>query len=69
MVRSAAAIGAGCLPNAAADVNVKSQGPVEVMNVKVEGLPAKTEFDFFVIQVPNAPFGLSWYQGDIEDHR
>ena len=66
MVRSAGAAAIGCLPNAAADVTVKSQGPVEVMNVKVEGLPAKTEFDFFVIQVPNSPFGLSWYQGDIE---
>src|SRR5207249_11374360 len=30
------------------------------------GLPAHTNFDFFVIQVPNPPFGLSWYQGDIE---
>ncbi len=34
--------------------------------VRAEGLPANTEFDFFVIQVPNTPFGLSWYQGDIE---
>jgi hypothetical protein len=66
MVRSAGAVGAGCLPNAAANVSVKSQGAVEVMNVKLEGMPAKTDFDFFVIQVPNAPFGLSWYQGDIE---
>jgi hypothetical protein len=36
------------------------------MNVEVEGLPPNTDFDFFVIQVPNAPFGLSWYQGDIQ---
>ena len=66
MMRSAAAANAGCLPDAQADVEIESQGPVEVMKVKVEGLPAKTDFDFFVIQVPNAPFGLSWYQGDIE---
>jgi len=32
----------------------------------VQGLPANTDFDFFVIQTPNAPFGVSWYQGDIE---
>jgi len=32
----------------------------------VRGLPANTDFDFFVIQVPNKPFGMSWYQGDIE---
>jgi hypothetical protein len=36
------------------------------MRVKVKGLPPNTDFDFFVIQVPNAPFGLSWYQGDVE---
>jgi len=66
MVRSAAATNAGCLPNAAADVEVKSLGPVEKMRVRVKGLPAHTDFDFFVIQVPNAPFGMSWYQGDIE---
>jgi hypothetical protein len=30
------------------------------------GLPPKTGFDFFVIQVPKAPFGLAWYQGDVE---
>jgi hypothetical protein len=66
MVRSTAAEGAGCLPHASARVVVNSTGPVEVMTVRVRGLPANTEFDFFVIQVPNAPFGLSWYQGDIE---
>jgi hypothetical protein len=36
------------------------------MDVTVQGLPANKEFDFFVIQVPKAPFGVSWYQGDIE---
>jgi hypothetical protein len=30
------------------------------------GLPPNTGFDFFVIQVPNAPFGVSWYQGDVD---
>lgn len=55
-----------CLPNASGKVTVHSLGPVEKMHVEVSGLPPKTEFDFFVIQVPNAPFGLSWYQGDIE---
>jgi len=66
MVRSAAAVATGCLPNASAHVVIDSDGPTETMYVKVRGLPANTNFDFFVIQVPNAPFGLSWYQGDIE---
>jgi hypothetical protein len=26
----------------------------------------QTDFDFFVIQQPNAPFGMAWYQADIE---
>ncbi|SEI28552.1 hypothetical protein [Paraburkholderia hospita] len=66
MVRSAAVVKAGCLPNAKAKVKIESEGAVEHMRVKVEGLPPNTDFDFFVIQVPNPPFGLSWYQGDIE---
>jgi hypothetical protein len=39
------------------------------MEVFVQGLPPNTDFDFFVIQVPNKPFGLAWYQGDIETNR
>jgi hypothetical protein len=39
------------------------------MEVSVQGLPPNTEFDFFVIQVPKAPFGVSWYQGDIENDK
>lgn len=66
MIRSAAADGAHCLPNAGAEVTDQSNGPVETLTVNVHGLPANTDFDFFVIQVPNGPFGLAWYQGDIE---
>ena len=55
-----------CLPKAIGYVTVTSLGPVENMHVEVRGLPPKTNFDFFVIQVPDKPFGLSWYQGDIE---
>jgi hypothetical protein len=66
MVRSSGAIAANCIPNAHADVRVASVGPVEVMTVDIGGLPPNTDFDLFVIQIPNAPFGLAWYQGDIE---
>jgi hypothetical protein len=58
-----------CLPNAVARVEVKTKDGVEEMKVKVAGLPANTGFDFFVIQAPTAPFGLSWYQGDIQTNR
>lgn len=55
-----------CVPNASATVRVVPLGPVELMDVTVQGLPPKSDFDFFVLQVPKAPFGVSWYQGDIE---
>jgi hypothetical protein len=55
-----------CLPNASAKVTITPAGAVEFMDVTVQGLPANKEFDFFVIQVPKAPFGVAWYQGDIE---
>jgi hypothetical protein len=35
------------------------------MHVEVTGLSANTDFDLFIIQVPAAPFGLSWYMGDM----
>jgi hypothetical protein len=40
---------------------IESVGPVEIMDVIVEGLPPNTDLDFFVVQIPNAGFGLSWY--------
>jgi hypothetical protein len=64
--RSPGIVRDGCLPHASGKVRVTAQGPVEVMDVELEGLPANIELDAFVIQVPNAPFGMSWYQGDIE---
>ena len=57
---------AKCLPHATARVTVTNTGGNDTMVVQVAGLPPNDGFDFFVIQVPNAPFGLSWYQGDIE---
>lgn len=64
-----AVLGKSCAPYAKGKVKVTTLGNVEVMDVKVEGLPKNTEYDVFVIQVPNFPFGLSWYQGDIQTNR
>ncbi len=65
MVRSAASVKANCLHGAEAHVTITSQGPVETMKVWASHLPKNTDFDLFVTQVPNAPFGVSWYQGDL----
>jgi hypothetical protein len=43
-----------CLAEAKGHVQIRSVGPVEVMDVDVSGLPPKTEFDLFVIQVQKA---------------
>jgi hypothetical protein len=66
MVRSANAEQINCLAGVTAQVTITPRGAVETMRIKADGLPANTDFDTFVIQVPNAPFGLSWYQGDLE---
>jgi len=63
--RSSAAAAAGCLPNAGGTVTINSFGPVESLHVKAFGLRPNTHFDLFVIQLPDDPFGLAWYQGDI----
>jgi hypothetical protein len=55
-----------CLPNAGAKVRIISTGTAEDMYIEATGLPPNTDFDFFVIQVPKSPFGLAWYQGDVE---
>src|SRR5437773_5380223 len=57
---------ASCLPNAKAHVIIKRNGATENLHVRATGLPPNTGFDLFVIQVPTAPFGFSWYQGDIQ---
>src|ERR1041385_7853689 len=54
-----------CVPDASATVSIRPAGQVEIMDVSVRGLPADTDFNLFVIQVPKAPFGVAWYQGDI----
>jgi hypothetical protein len=69
MVRSATAVTARCLNGADAFVTIRSVGPVEIMKVSAFHLPRNTDFDLFVIQVPNAPFGIGWYQGDLNSNR
>ena len=66
MVRSSAAKAANCLPKAEAEVKVTELGPIEIMDVEVERLAPKTTYSFFVLQVPDSPFGVSWYNGEIE---
>ncbi|MEO5744149.1 MAG: hypothetical protein ABIQ53_06095, partial [Terracoccus sp.] len=68
MQRSPGIVAARCLPQAKAKVTVTHDGQVERMRIQAWGLAKNTDFDTFVIQVPNAPFGVSWYQGDLESN-
>ena len=58
-----------CLPHARGNVTITPQGENDKMVVHVAGLPRNSEFDLFVIQVPDKPFGVSWYQSDIDTGR
>ena len=58
--------GATCLAyDASGSVTISDLGSVQNMHVEVFHLPANQEFDLFVIQVPNKPFGLARYQADV----
>ena len=54
-----------CLPHAGGEVTIVPQGLNDLMVVSIHGMPANSDFDLFVIQQPNKPFGVSWYQTDI----
>ena len=62
---SSAAISA-CLPKARGNVTITPGALNDTMRVSLHGMPANTGFDLFVIQQPTAPFGVSWYQSDIQ---
>jgi len=68
VLRSAGSVAAGCLPDARATVSITLGEPADTMVINAHGLPHNTGFDVFIIQVPNAPFGLSWYQGDLHSN-
>jgi hypothetical protein len=57
---------AACLPNAGGHVTITTGKLNDTMKVNLHGMPANTGFDLFVIQQPTAPFGISWYQSDIQ---
>ena len=65
LVPSSPAISA-CLPKASGHATITTGKLNDVMKVTVSGMPAGIGFDLFVIQQPAAPFGVSWYQSDVQ---
>jgi hypothetical protein len=67
MLRSQTAVANDCLEGARAHVDVKTTvTDQQIMDVTVANAPKNTEFEVFVTQQANAPFGLSWYQADFD---
>jgi hypothetical protein len=65
MVRSKVAVDDNCLKGAKAQVDVRTTATdQQVLDVSVNHAPKNTEFELFVTQQPNDPFGISWYQAD-----
>jgi hypothetical protein len=63
----ARAAGATCLAsNARARVTVSDLGPVQNLHIEMFGLTPNNTFTLFITQHGARPFGLSWYQGEIE---
>ena len=56
---------AKCLPHAHGVAWIIPGSLNDVMKVTLYGMPKNSDFDLFVIQTPNKPFGVSWYQSDI----
>jgi len=54
-----------CVPHAAGHVKITTGKLNDTMTVWVSGFPKNIGFDLFVIQTPNKPFGISWYQSDL----
>jgi hypothetical protein len=54
-----------CLPHAGGRVTITTGSLNDTMKVSLHGLPKNSGFDLFVIQQPNKPFGISWYQSDV----
>jgi hypothetical protein len=58
-----------CLPHIGGNVTITPGDLNDTMTVSVHGLPANTGLDLFVIQEPLKPFGVSWYQTDVQAGR
>jgi hypothetical protein len=67
MVRSQTAVANDCLEGARAHVDVTTTPTdQQIMDVTVANAPKNTEFEVFITQQANAPFGVSWYQADFD---
>ena len=55
-----------CLAKAHGSVTITPGSLNDTMKVSVSHLAPSTGYDLFVTQVPNKPFGVAWYQSDLQ---
>jgi hypothetical protein len=55
-----------CLPHAGGFATITPGSQNDLMRVTIFGMPRNAGFDLFVIQQPLKPFGVSWYQTDVD---
>lgn len=60
---------AACLPHASGTLTIQPTSLNDKMTISVSGLAPNTGYDFFVIELPNKPFGVAWYQTDVETNQ
>jgi hypothetical protein len=54
-----------CLPHLGGSATITPGPENDTMRVSISGAPRDGEFDLFVIEQPLKPFGVSWYQSDV----
>jgi hypothetical protein len=55
-----------CLPKASGNVTITPGSLNDLMKVSVKNLAPNTGYDLFVLEIPNKPFGIAWYQSDLQ---
>ena len=55
-----------CLPHASGKAVIVKGNLNDLLTVNVSGLAPDTGYDLFVTQLPNKPFGIAWYQSDLQ---
>lgn len=55
-----------CLPKAKGTAQIFKNSQNDTLKIHVSGLAPSTGYDLFVTELPNKPFGISWYQSDLE---
>jgi hypothetical protein len=65
LVRSSAAEAANCMTYATAHATITELGVIEILDLSVSSLAPNTTYSVFVLQTPDKPFGIGWYNGEI----